>query len=114
MSEIQGAVNFSYSKAYGTAIYPVHAIATSGLFKRCEPILNPDQLKSRFLKGIPLFFPNGDTFSDDDLMDRIYLACNQVELDLKTTLTREQRQEKLPFKTKTTRRTFTSRLRKVR
>lgn len=79
-------------------MYPVHAISTSGLFKRIEPILNPSQLKSRFLKGIPLFFPNGDTFSDDDLKDRIYLAANQVELDLKTTLTREQRQDKLPFK----------------
>jgi hypothetical protein len=56
------------------------------------------QLKSRFLKGIPLFFPNGDTFSDDDLKDRIYLAANAVELDLKTTLTREQRQDKLSFK----------------
>lgn len=90
--------DFSHSKAYGTAMYPVHALATSGLFKRCEPMLNPEQLKSRFLKGIPLFFPNGDTFSDDELKDRIYLAANQVELDLKTTLTREQRQEKLAFK----------------
>lgn len=86
------------SKAYGTAMYPVHALHTSGLFRRCEPLLTPEQLKSRFLKGIPLFFSNGDTFSDDELKDRIYLASNQVELDLKTTLVREQRQEKLPFK----------------
>jgi hypothetical protein len=90
--------DLQYSKSYGTAMYPVHALQTSNLFKRCEPILNPEQLKSRFLKGIPLAFPNGDTFSDDDFKDRIYLAANQVELDLKTTLTREQRQEKLPFK----------------
>lgn len=86
------------SKGYGTAMYPVHALQTSGLMKRVEPLLTPEQLKSRFLKGIPLFFANGDTFSDDDLKDRIYLASNQVELDLKTTLVREQRQEKLPFK----------------
>lgn len=86
------------SKAYGTAMYPVHALHTSGLFRRCEPLLTPEQFRSRFLKGIPLFFANGDTFSDDDLKDRIYLASNQVELDLKTTLVREQRQEKLPFK----------------
>jgi hypothetical protein len=90
--------DFSFSKKYGTAMYPVHALHTSGLFKRVEPILTPEQLRSRFLKGIPLFFANGDTFSDDDLKDRIYLASNQVELDLKTTLVREQRQEKLPFK----------------
>ena len=86
------------TKAYGTAMYPVHAISTSGLFQRCEAMLNPQQLISRFLKGIPLFFPNGDTFSNDELKDRIYLAANQVELDLKTTLTREQRQDKLAFK----------------
>lgn len=90
--------DFQFSKKYGTAMYPVHALHTSGLFKRCEPMLTPEQLRSRFLKGIPLFFSNGDTFSDDDLKDRIYLASNQVELDLKTTLVREQRQEKLPFK----------------
>jgi hypothetical protein len=85
-------------KSYGTAIYPVHAINTSGLFTRVEPLLTPEQFKSRFLKGIPLFLTNGATYSDDDLKDRIYLAANAVELDIKTTLTREQRQEKLPFK----------------
>lgn len=89
--------DLTQSKAYGTAMYPVHALQTSGLMKRVEPLLTPEQLKSRFLKGIFLFFPNGDTFSDDDLKDRIYLASNQVELDLKTTLVREQRQEKLSF-----------------
>lgn len=90
--------DLSRSKSYGTAMYPVHALSTSGLMQRVEPILTPEQLKSRFLKGIPLVFYNGDTFSDDDLKERIYLACNTVEIDLKTTLTKEQRQEKLPFK----------------
>lgn len=90
--------DLSRSKAYGTAMYPVHALETSGLMKRCEPLLTPEQLKSRFLKGIPLYFSNGDTFSDDDFKDRIYLACNAVELQLKTTLVREQRQDKLAFK----------------
>lgn len=91
-------VPFPYSKSYGTAMYPVHAAHTSGLMQRVEPLLTPEQLKSRFLKGIPLFFTAGATFSDDELKDRIYLASNVVELDLKTTITREQRQEKLPFK----------------
>ena len=85
-------------KSYGTAIYPVHAINTSGLMTRVEPLITPEQLRSRFLKGIPLFLTGGATYSDDDLKDRIYLASNAVELDIKTTLTREQRQEKLPFK----------------
>lgn len=93
-----GALGIPYSKSYGTAMYPVHALKTSGLFQRAEPLLTPEQFKTRFLKGIPLAFTNGATFSDDDLKDRIYLAANAVELDLKTTLTRELRQEKLPFK----------------
>ena len=88
----------TFSKKYGTAMYPVSAIETSGLMQRCEPLITPEQLKSRFLKGIPLFFSNGDTFSDDDIKDRIYLASNAAELSLKTTVTREQRQEKLSFK----------------
>jgi len=90
--------DLSRSKAYGVAVYPVHALETSGLMQRCEPLLTPEQLRSRFLKGIPIFFFNGDTFSDDDLKDRIYLAANKVELDIKTTVTREQRQDKLPLK----------------
>lgn len=89
---------FNYTKSYGTAMYPVHALSTSGLLKRVEPFLTPEQLRSRFLKGIPLAFPNGDVFSDTDLKDRIYLAQNEAELRLKTTITRELRQEKLPFK----------------
>src|SRR5271166_7071487 len=81
-----GALGYPYNKGYGTAIYPVHALKTSGLMQRAEPLLTPEQLKSRFLKGIPILFFNGDTFSDDDLRDRIYLASNAVELDIKTTI----------------------------
>jgi hypothetical protein len=87
-----------YSKSYGTAMYPVHAQKTSGIFQRVEPLLTPEQFRSRFLKFIPIFILNGDTLSDDDLRDRIYLASNAVELDLKTTISREARKEKLPFK----------------
>src|SRR5882672_554080 len=89
--------DLSQSKSYDTSIYPVHCLHTSNLMKRCEPLLTPVQLRSRFLKGIPLAFANGDTFSNEDLADRIYLASNTAELQLKTTLVREQRQEKLPF-----------------
>lgn len=79
-------------------MYPVHALQTSGLLQRMEPFLTPEQLLSRFLKGIPLTFPNGDSFSMDELKDRINLAQNTAELNLKFTVTRELRQEKLPFK----------------
>lgn len=89
---------FKYSKSYGTAMYPVHALETSGLLKRVEPFLTPEQFKSRFLKGIPIAFFNGDVFTNEDIKDRIYLAQNEAELRLKVTLTRELRQEKLPFK----------------
>jgi hypothetical protein len=87
-----------YDKSYGTAIYPVHALATSGLMQRCEPLLTPEQFKTRFLKGIPEIFLVGLSFSDDDLRDRIYLAANAVELDLKTSLDIVVHKQKLPFK----------------
>jgi hypothetical protein len=91
MSKLQGI------KQYGTAMYPVHAASTSGLLQRAEAILNPAQLKSRFLKGIPLTFPNGDTFTDDEFKDRIYLATNQSELLLGRPIFTELFKEKLPF-----------------
>lgn len=85
------------SKNNGTAMYPVHANQVSGLLRRCEPFLTAAMLKSRYLKGIPLQFPNGDEFSDDDLTDKIMLAMNEAELLIGTTITREQFREKLPF-----------------
>jgi hypothetical protein len=84
-------------KQYGTAIYPVHAAQTSGLLQRSEPILTPEQLVSRFLKGIPLVMPNGDSFSPDELKDRIYLATNSSEILLGTVIFTEIFKEKLPF-----------------
>src|SRR3954463_823368 len=89
--------DFSQTKSFGTAMYPVHAKQTSGLMRRCEPVLTPEQLRRRFLKGIPLNFRNGDAFTDDDLKDRIYLAMNETELLIHTTITREARQDKLAF-----------------
>jgi hypothetical protein len=84
-------------KDYPTAMYPVHAKDTSGALKRAEPILTPEQLRSRFLKGIHLTFPNGDTFSNDDLKDQINIAVNDAELLLKTPISPIQFQEKLDF-----------------
>jgi hypothetical protein len=84
-------------KQYGTNMYPVHSAAVSGLLQRSEPILTPEQLLSRFLKGIPLTFPNGDKFSPEDLKDRIYLATNECELLLGTVIFPEIFKEKLPF-----------------
>lgn len=89
--------DFTNTKNYGTAIYPVHAYETSGLLRRVEPLLTPEQLVGRFLKGIPLVFRNGDEFNADDLKDRIYLAMNEAEVEIKTTITREAFKEKKPF-----------------
>lgn len=89
--------NFRQTKNFGTAIYPVHAENTSGLVRRTEPLLTPEQLVSRFLKGIPLKFRNGDKFTPDELKDRINLAMNEVELLLGTVITREQFKDKVPF-----------------
>lgn len=90
-------MDFKQSKNYGTAAYPVHAAETSGLVKRCEPLLTPEKLRSRYLKGIPLTFPNGDTFSDDDLKDKIMLAINEAEILLNMTVNREAFKQKVPF-----------------
>lgn len=90
-------MNFNQTKNYGTATYPVHSKESSGLLKRVEPLLSPEKLVSRFLKGIPLQFPNGDTFSSDDLADRINLAANEVEVLLDCPLYREAKQFKAPF-----------------
>jgi len=90
-------MDFKQSKNYQTAAYPVHAAETSGLIRRAEPLLTPEKLRSRFLKGIPLTFPNGDTFSDDDLKDKILLATNEAELLLNMTVSREAFKEKAPF-----------------
>lgn len=89
--------NFTQTKKFGTAIYPVHAAETSGLMRRCEPVLTPEQLVSRFLKGINLRFRNGDSFTPDELKDRIYLAMNEAELLLGTVITRESFKFKAPF-----------------
>lgn len=90
-------MNFVNNKNYGTAVYPVHAKETSGLVRRVEPVLTPEKLKSRYLKGIPLTFPNGDTLTDEDLKDKILMATNEAELFLNMTINKEVFVEKSPF-----------------
>jgi hypothetical protein len=90
-------MNFNQTKNFGTAVYPVHAKETSGLLKRVEPLLTPDKLISRYLKGIPLQFPNGDSFTPDELKDRINLASNEVETLIGCPIYRNAVQEKAPF-----------------
>jgi len=101
---VQGYLNgtpkqpdFERDKQFYSAGYPVHMARSSGLLTRCEPILTPQLLISRYLKGIPLAFPNGDAYSAQDIQDQIVLAMNEVEIACKITLSREQFVDKVPF-----------------
>lgn len=81
-----------YPKEYEALAYPVLAKDTSGLLQRIEPLLTPKKLVSRYLKGINL-----SQYSEDDLKDKIYLAMNEAEMLIDTTITPERRVEKHPF-----------------
>ncbi len=89
--------NFDKDKQFAAAGYPVHMVRSSGLLKRCEPVLTPALLVSRYLKGIPLAFPNGDSFTPQDIQDQIVLATNEIEMACKITVSREQFWDKVPF-----------------
>lgn len=89
--------DFDKDKQFFSAAYPVHMTRSSGLVKRCEPILTPQLLISRYLKGIPLSFPNGDSYSAEDLKDQIVLAINEAELLCRITINREQFMDKVPW-----------------
>lgn len=88
--------NFTQSRTFKTSQYPVHAIQTSGLLRRVEPFLTPELFRSRYLKGIPLLFPELK-FTDDEIKDRIMMAMNETEAQIGTTITREEFVDKLPF-----------------
>jgi len=89
--------DFAKDNQFFSAGYPVHCTRTSGLMSRSEPILTPQLLVSRYLKGIPLAFPNGDSYSAEDLKDQISLAMNEVELLCRITITREQFTDRVPY-----------------
>src|ERR1019366_7565979 len=80
LSGTPAAPNFAVDKQFYAASYPIHLTKSSGLMNRCEPILTPELLISRYLKGIPLAFPNGDSYSPEDVKDQIRLAMNDVEI----------------------------------
>lgn len=89
--------DYTKTKPIQTNAYPVFANGTTGLLKRTEGLLTPAQLKSRFLKGILERLPAGVKFSDEELKDRINLAINEIELELKAPVFAEQFQRKVPF-----------------
>jgi hypothetical protein len=89
--------NLAQDHQFYSAAYPVHMVKASGLLQRCEPVLTPEKLVSRFLKGIPRVLPNGDKYTDDDYKDQIYLATNEAEALCGFTFSREQYSNKVPF-----------------
>jgi len=89
--------DFTDNKSYGTAVYPIHANDTSGIFKRCEPLLTPEKLKSRYLKGINLVYNDGSTLTSEEMKDRINLAANDLEALIGVTITRESFKQKFPY-----------------
>ena len=75
-----------------TNAYPVESIFTSGILKRIEPIVTPELLKSRYLKGIDV-----SDYSNEEIKDHINLAINEVELMTGLNLDKIQFKERKPF-----------------
>ena len=92
--------DFTQSRTFKTAGYPVHAIQTSGILRRTEPFLTPELFKTRYLLGLP-FYLLGPSVEEllrpEVLKDRIMMAMNETEVQLGTSLTREEFVDKLPF-----------------
>lgn len=84
--------DYSDSRNFGTKTYPVNALETSDLLRRVEPMLTPELMVSRYLKGIDL-----GLYSDEDLKDKINLAMNVVELETNMVLTKTQFKERMPY-----------------
>lgn len=84
--------DYSESKSFGTLGYPVEGFKTTALFRRCEPMLTPDLLKSRYLKGI-----DASKYSNEELEQEIELATNEFELMSNMNVNKVQFKERIPF-----------------
>ena len=80
------------SKNFGTKGYPVEALKTTSLFKRCEPPLTPDLLISRYLTNIDV-----SKYSNADIEQEIELATNEFELLSDLTVNKVVYKERIPF-----------------
>lgn len=87
----------SYPKDSYTLGYPVQASEANPLLRRVEPLITPDLLKSRFLKGIFERLPDSFKYSDDEIKDRINMAVNDLEIELKAPIFPQKFSERLPF-----------------
>jgi len=89
--------DFTDNKSYQTGQYPIHIEESSGIFRRCEPLLTGVLLISRYLKGINLTYRDGSELDSEDLKDRINLAANDLEAMIGVTITREKFKQKFPY-----------------
>jgi len=87
--------DYSESKNFGTKVYPVNAFATSELMTRCEALITPELLVSRYLKA------QSDKikarYSDTELKDQIALAADEFELMTGLKISKVQDKERIPF-----------------
>lgn len=79
--------DFSNDKFNTRSTFPENAIDAQG-WSRVEPLLTPQQLRSRLLKGIPLMSAlvnpitkKADVWGDEDLKDHINRAVADLESD---------------------------------
>lgn len=86
----------------GGKVYPENAVASP--WPRCEPLLTPEQLRTRYLFGIPLVsriknpITNApDVITDEILKDYINQAVNTIEAEAGIDIMPTQYEEKLPF-----------------
>lgn len=87
------SADYTGSRSFGNDMYPVNARYTTVLHERCEPLITPDLLKSRYLKSIPTV----DDYTHEEIEDQINLAVNEFELETNLTITRVQRKQRVPF-----------------
>ncbi len=87
--------DYTNSKKFGTKVYPVSAFETSDLMQRCEPLLTPELLVSRYLKVQQAKIY--EKFSENELKDQINLAANEFELLSGLKINKVQDAERIPF-----------------
>jgi hypothetical protein len=97
------AYDYSNSKAPPGQVSPLNASDTSS-FQRLEPLITPEQLKQRWLFGIPMVsaIKNPITgerakLTDDTIKDMIVGAVSDAEVETSTTIFPTQINEKYEF-----------------
>lgn len=89
--------DYKISKPIMASTYP-HATVDAASFQRVEDILTPEQLRSRFFRGIPLMsFLTQQEVTDTELKDDIMVATNLVEFDIKVSVRPTQHKVRLPY-----------------